>query len=277
MNSHERVQMALNFEEPDRTPIFASFVPEIEEKLRDKFSIAELDAGAYLGNDMIKSCVGLELSFYGGEKPEYTCPWGIRWRWAENESGSYTEIKDPPLAGDKSKLETFQIPDPTEESQYDSFRELKRIYGDHQWMIGSSQISIFEAAWYLRGMEDLMMDMLLDPCYVETLMDKVMQFPLEASKKYAQLGADMVWFGDDIASYIGLSRSVLQRRFRKILNKTVLEEITDARIHKAIDLLRCTNLSIEEIAYKCGFSYPQNMGRVFQKHLERSPKHFRKK
>ena len=36
VNSRERIEMALNFEQPDRTPIFASFVPEIEEKIREK-------------------------------------------------------------------------------------------------------------------------------------------------------------------------------------------------------------------------------------------------
>jgi LacI family transcriptional regulator len=80
---------------------------------------------------------------------------------------------------------------------------------------------------------------------------------------------------DSIARYAGLSRSVLQRRFRKLLNRTVLDEITDVRIHKAIDLLRRSDLSVDEVSYKCGFGYAQNMGRIFRKHLNKSPKHYR--
>jgi len=80
---------------------------------------------------------------------------------------------------------------------------------------------------------------------------------------------------DSIARYAGLSRSVLQRRFRLLLDRTVLEEITAARIHKAIDLLRRTDLSVESISYKCGFGSAQNMGRVFNKQLNKSPKHYR--
>ncbi len=80
---------------------------------------------------------------------------------------------------------------------------------------------------------------------------------------------------DEVAQYAGLSRSVLQRRFKKYLNRTILEEITSARIHCAIDLLRRTDLSVEEISDKTGFSYAQNMGRIFRKHMGQSPKHYR--
>lgn len=208
MNSKERVQTALNFEKPDRTPFFASFVPEIEQRLRKQLNISELDTGVALGNDMVKCCAGLEMSFYGKPEPEYTDAWGIRWRYVKNDSGVYTEITEHPLAGNLNKLDSFDIPDPNENSQYDDFRKKKKLYGDEKWMIGSSQISIFEACWYLRGLDTFMTDMILQPEYAEALMDKVMQFPLNAAKKYIELGADMVWFGDDVAMQTGMMMSV---------------------------------------------------------------------
>src|SRR5512133_2848951 len=127
MNSRERVATALNFEEPDRPPIFASFVPEIETRLRQQLSISDLDIGAALGNDMIKVCVGLENSFYGEPAPEYTDAWGIRWRYVRNGTGVYTEIAAHPLAGDMDKLARFQIPNPDEDSQYELFRRMKGL------------------------------------------------------------------------------------------------------------------------------------------------------
>ncbi len=208
MNSRERIEMALNFEPPDRTPVFASFVPEIDQRLRSVLNISEPDTGVALGNDMVKCCAGLEMSFYGQPEPEYTDPWGIQWRYVKNDSGVYTEIAKHPLAGDRDKLDAFEIPDPQEDSQYDDFRRKTKLYGNEKWMIGSSQISIFEACWYLRGLDTFMMDMALEPNYAETLMDKVMQFPLNSARKYIELGADMVWFGDDIAMQTGMMMSV---------------------------------------------------------------------
>lgn len=214
--------MSLNFEQPDRTPVFASFVPEIERRLRDALGISAADLGAALGNDMVKCCAGLEMSFYGQPEPEYIDAWGIRWRYVKNDSGVYTEMAEHPLAGDRAKLDSFEIPDPLEDSQYDDFRLKKELYANEKWMIGSSQISIFEACWYLRGLDTFMMDMATDQDYAEKLMDKVMQFPLNASGKYIELGADMVWFGDDVSMQTGMMMSVdmwrkyLKPRYAKI-------------------------------------------------------------
>jgi len=208
MQSRERVETALNFAEPDRTPVFASFVPEIEARLRTACHISDPDLGAALGNDMVKCCAGLEMSFYGQPEPEYVDAWGIRWRYVKNDSGVYTEIAEHPLAGDRARLDAYEIPDPLDDAQYEDFRLKKETYGRDKWMIGSSQISIFEACWYLRGLDTFMMDMALEPAYCETLMDKVMQFPLNASRKYIELGADMVWFGDDVSMQTGMMMSV---------------------------------------------------------------------
>jgi uroporphyrinogen-III decarboxylase len=103
-----------------------------------------------------------------------------------------------------------------EDSQYEDFRIKNELYGDEKWMIGSSQISIFEACWYLRGLETFMTDMLLEPDYAEQLMNTVMRFPLGASRKYIELGADMVWFGDDVSTQTGMMMSnEMWRRFFK--------------------------------------------------------------
>ena len=177
MNSRERVECSLNHEQPDRCPVFASFVPETVEKLREATGSDEPELGVFLGNDMVKDCVGMEMSFYGEPYPEYTDAWGIKWRYQQNEFGVYTEIAEHPLGGDMSKLDIYTIPEASEESQYDNFRKMKDLYGKEKWLIGSSQISIFEAAWYLRGLDQLFMDMLQEPDYAGALMDKVMEFP----------------------------------------------------------------------------------------------------
>jgi len=82
---------------------------------------------------------------------------------------------------------------------------------------------------------------------------------------------------DSIARHAGLSRSVLQRRFRTHLDRTVHQEIMAVRLRKAIELLRRTDLPIEEIADKTGFGYAQCLSRAFRKHFGKTPKHYRHK
>lgn len=241
MNSRERVIASLSFEQPDRPPVFATYVPEVERMLRHT-GINSYDAGIALGNDMVKSCVGLETSFYGNPYPEYTDKWGIGWKYSHNSFGVFTEIVHHPLAGDMDRLHQFRIPDPLEETQYDDFRMKKRLYGDKKYIIGSCQISIFEACWYLRGLEQFMMDMMLEPDYAGALMDKVMQFPLKASKKFVELGADMVWFGDDVSTQTGMMISVeLWRKYLKPRYATLFAECKKANPNIKIAYHSCGN------------------------------------
>lgn len=222
MNSKERVKIALNFQEPDRVPFMATYVPEVVSRLRAVMGEDEYDIGVAMGNDCVKTCVGLEMSFYASPDPIYNCKWGIQWRNVTNYTGHYTEIISHPLKGDESKLDTYQIPDPLEESQYDHCRELIKRYGKDKWIIGSCQCSIFEASWYLRGLDQFMMDMAINQDYANALMDKVMQFPLNAAKKYIELGVDMLWFGDDVSTQTTMMispamwREYLKPRYSKI-------------------------------------------------------------
>ena len=204
MRSRERVATALAHEQPDRVPVFATYVPEVERRLRDECGVTADDLGVALGNDMVKVCVGLETSFNRLRGPEYTDEWGIGWRWVHNDFGAFTEIVGHPLAGDRAKLDAFEIPDPAEPSQYEPFAHAKARYGREHWIVGSCQISIFEAAWYLRGLEQTLLDMVTNRDYVHALMDKVMRFPLIASRRFIEMGADMVWFGDDVSMQTGM-------------------------------------------------------------------------
>ena len=199
MNSKERVKKAVNFIETDRPPFSATFTPEIVDKLR-KISGDALDIGVCFGHDIVKTTVGLETSYDACDSPTYVCKWDITWANIVNSSGKYTEMIKHPLDGSKSLLDTYQVPDPNEPAQYDHCREIIEYYGDEKWIVGSCQCSMFEAAWYLRGMNNFLMDMALDEEYTHKLIEKVSEFAFGAARNFIDLGVDMVWFGDDIAT-----------------------------------------------------------------------------
>jgi uroporphyrinogen decarboxylase len=204
MRPKERVRTAIEHREPDRVPIFATYTPETEAALRGRIGGEELDAGVALGNDIVKDCVGLEMSYYLSDEPTYVCPFGITWKNVYNYSGHYTEIVGPPLAGDEDKLERYRIPDPTDPALYRPMERILDRYGKDYWIVGSCQCSIFEASWYLRGLDQFLVDLALNPDYVNALMDKVMEFPRQALKKYIEMGVDMVWMGDDVSTQAGM-------------------------------------------------------------------------
>jgi LacI family transcriptional regulator len=81
---------------------------------------------------------------------------------------------------------------------------------------------------------------------------------------------------DAIVRQVGLSRSVLQRRFRARLKRSLHQEIVAARIRRAEELLLKTDLPLTAVAERAGFNYQEYMGAVFKAHLGKTPASIRR-
>lgn len=80
----------------------------------------------------------------------------------------------------------------------------------------------------------------------------------------------------DVLREVPLSRSVLQRRFRRILGQTVSDAIIHLRVKRAQQLLTETDLPLSKVAEMAGFQHHQYLGAVFRKRLGVSPARYRK-
>lgn len=69
---------------------------------------------------------------------------------------------------------------------------------------------------------------------------------------------------DDIVAHLPLSRSTLQRRFRRVLGRSVHDEILRIRLRRVQELLVDTELPLESVADKAGFAHRQYLGEVFK-------------
>jgi LacI family transcriptional regulator len=76
---------------------------------------------------------------------------------------------------------------------------------------------------------------------------------------------------DVIAREVGLSRSVLQRKFRTMLKRSVHEEILSTKIKRARELLIKTHLPLAAVAERSGFKHQEYMGAVFKARLGQTP------
>ncbi|GHU63432.1 uroporphyrinogen decarboxylase [Clostridia bacterium] len=247
MLSKERVKTAFSRKEPDRVPITAEFVPEVQEKLLAHFGSKDgYEMAVALGCDVLFSSAGIGTSYYG-EGEEYVCPWGATWKYFENEFGRYTEIVDRPLENDEDgrKLEAYRIPDPEAESVYLPARDLVSRYGDTHFICGSIPCSIFEASWYLHGLEDTIVDMLVNPDYANSLFDKMMQFPLRAGLKLIDEKVDMLWLGDDVG--------MQQKMF---MAPETWREFLKPRMAALIKAFKGKNPEIIVAYHSCGYIVP---------------------
>jgi len=76
---------------------------------------------------------------------------------------------------------------------------------------------------------------------------------------------------EDVVRVVPLSRSVLQRRFRALLGRSVHDEIVRLRLARARELLQETDLPLAEIAERAGFRHQEYMGAVFRRRLHVTP------
>lgn len=79
-----------------------------------------------------------------------------------------------------------------------------------------------------------------------------------------------------IAREVGLSRSVLQRRFRELLKRSVHQELLAARVKRARELLVRTDLTLAAVAARAGFKHQEYMGAVFRARLSKTPAQVRR-
>jgi LacI family transcriptional regulator len=80
-----------------------------------------------------------------------------------------------------------------------------------------------------------------------------------------------------VVAATGLSRRALELRFRRELDRTILDEIRRTRLQRACRLLTTTTQPVAKIALRCGFSTPQRFHAVFRAQFAMSAIEFRER
>lgn len=80
---------------------------------------------------------------------------------------------------------------------------------------------------------------------------------------------------EDIAAYLGISRSHLFREFKEHLKQSPKDFLTSYRIREACRLLTDTSLSIQSIANSIGYKNGMYFSRMFHQEMGLSPSEFR--
>jgi uroporphyrinogen decarboxylase len=254
MRHRDRVAMALGREEPDRCPMQVSFVAEFADRLRaDLIAKGLLDeepadlvdvttghnplggGGTYqleraIDEDLILTSVGWASTIFQG-RDDHTDEWGVGWRGQPYTtpfgSGYYPEMVHYPLADDDA-IASYEPPDPTRPELYEGAARAIAEFGDEYWIVGVTQCTIWETAWALRGLERLLMDLLVDPDRAEAILDIPYRYHLAAAERLVRMGVDMLWTGDDIGAQRGMLMS--PATWRRFLEPRMAEFIARMKV-----------------------------------------------
>jgi len=141
--------------------------------------------------------------------------WGVWWR-----AGTFHHFAqvESPLRGiqDVGRLREYPWPDLDQPHRFRSVgRRVAELHGQGL-AVAAFAGSVFEQAWYIRGLEDLMVDLVSAPEVAHYFFERTAAFQQFAAEQFARAGVDIIITGDDVAGQQGLLISLeTWRRFLK--------------------------------------------------------------
>jgi len=240
MSPKERVLKAIRHEKTDRMPIFATLTPQVAQKLAREFGISKslpLDSPlssarishneilTRLGNDAvgIGACAPKDSPTQVKNDGSLVDEWGIKYK----KVGLYNEIVEHPLSEVETvgDLDKYKFPDPFAKGRFDCAKETVSKYSDNYAIVGDLECTMFELSWYLVGLNKFLIDLSLNREYTFELLDRVMEINIKIGKQLIELGADIIWTGDDFGTQKGMMispelwRRVFKPRFKKVFTE----------------------------------------------------------
>jgi uroporphyrinogen decarboxylase len=100
-------------------------------------------------------------------------------------------------------LRGYRFPDPVDGRFFQNARQSIERHGD-LFRVFSIGFSLYERAWTLRGMENLMMDFIEHPAFVRELLDAIADYNIAQVREALKYDIDAVHFGDDWGQQQGL-------------------------------------------------------------------------
>ncbi len=218
LTSRERFTLALDHKEPDRVPIdlgsITSTIRTVEayDRLKEYLGIA-LDQRIrhfadehIVPDEEILKALHVDTWYVRLNTPKtwqkvrldpYTIvdEWGVP--WSKPPGSLYTSPVLPPLKNPAlEEIAKHPWPDPDEKSRFDGLREKTlRLFEETDYAIvadGLTGVGVFDMAWRLRGMEDLLMDMILHPEFTEALFQRLTDFYVAIYRNYMQTVGDFI-------------------------------------------------------------------------------------
>ncbi len=255
--SRERVLAALDHRQPDRVPIDlggnqTGIHKGAYRKLIDRLGLDEeiviMDLVQQLAQpservlerlrvDTRYVAAGGAKSFTGGvvrrERGgrvwhDFTDEFGITWSMPDDEP-FYFDISHSPLAGlSLDEIRAYPFPKGDDPTRFEGLRDRAlRLRNETPYAVisGISGV-VYEICWYMRGLENLFIDMMTQPAVLEAIIDRTLGFWLDWFRLFLDEAADVVdviMIGDDLTGQNGplfaprIYRQIIKPRQKRLV------------------------------------------------------------
>ncbi len=196
MTRRDVVRMVLEGKCPPYVPWSFGFTKEALEKLTQHFGTDALD-------DVLKPHIlplGSAIGFFediGNDRMRDV--FGVVWdRSVDKDIGNVMGcvLPEPTLSG-------YSFPEPTDPRFFDGIDDAIERRGE-RFRVFQIGFSLYERAWTMRGMQNLMMDFLDNPAFVHELLGAIADYDIAQVRGAVEHDIDAVYFGDDWGQQRGL-------------------------------------------------------------------------
>jgi len=164
-----------------------------------------------------------------------------------SEAAKHMTYMRHPLARATSleELQAYPFPEHDTEDTGHMREAVENAHAAGLAAVGGMQCTVWETAWYIRDMTQLMMDMMAEGEKAAFMLDKITEHACQRAAAFAAAGADMIELGDDI----GMQSSIM-------MSKEMYETWLKPRLIRVINAARARKPDVLIFYHTCGFVEP---------------------
>jgi len=199
MNSRQRVLTVIEGKIPDRVPLCELIIDKrVIKSINPDWGYADIAEETV---DMVLTNTPSLLyrkEIIDDAKGIFKNEWGI----IRQENAQSVSM---PLSGPIKSIEdlkSYKVPDPNDDFRYIELNSLLSRFKDKK-AVGMHLHDVFNYPYYLRGMEEFLMDLVSDKEMVKRLIDMTLEHNIVIAKNAIKRGADFIVLGDDYGMTTG--------------------------------------------------------------------------
>lgn len=184
------------------------------------------------------------------------------------------------------EIENFPLPDLLADYRWEGVKEQVEETKKEGLLAVYFAVQVFEPAWYLRGIENMLMDLYDESELAIVLLERICAIQEAFSRKLGECGYDMVVFGDDVGTQESLmmSKNIWKKYLKPVMRRCIMaakdaksdilafyhsdgnvEELVEEFIDMGIDILNpvqpeCMNPSVIKEKYGDRLSFWGTIG-----------------
>lgn len=212
MTHRENFLAAMRRQPCERVPFQFMFCASLKEELKKRY-----------GTDDVVQAFDMPLQYIFLPKPKvmpdyrkyhknpdeltYIDEWGVGHK--RGSVAHFTKFYSPMAEfTTPEEVEAYPFPDILNEERWaEVHRQVEKAHNENRAAVYFA-IQVFEPAWYLRGLENMLVDFLADEDMAAACLNKMCDIQCKVAKKAAESGVDMIMFGDDVGSQRALMMSL---------------------------------------------------------------------